>query len=656
MEQNNLNNNIIQNQMNNPMYNGMFFNGMMPNQMNNLIFNGMIQNQMNNPWFNAMMPNQMNYQMFNGFMQNPMNNFTNNTIFRNPINNTNNNININNIDYTENIPIDNAIKLEIDNNDQIQYYLYPEISFTEEEINKAKVLLVIGQTGHGKTTFVNALVNIYLGININDKFRYLLVKNENKNQLKSITKQITIYKIRPKKDLNFPPLIIIDTPGFGDTAGDEEDKKNLVKFKEFFDSKKIKTINCILYIIIGANSRFGENDKNIINYLLNLFSKNVKENFVVGVTNFIPESKKDIPNIIKSLSDENHFYYQNVLKNEILSREQILKSYWYFTSDNKIISNNEIERNEREKEKWKYTEEQIKFFIENKIKILEKKSIEDSELVLNNRFQLENEIKSFSEKIDGLIHKKLAIESNITEQNNYRELITKIRDKINKNDIDQKNIIQVLKEINNTLPFMKKIINEPVKTENENLICEKCQSNCHKNCNCNLTKLSKWFCNNISFGGTCKICNHGISQHKKGKFIYRQKEENELLVNNEIEEIEKYIKFLSKEKEEKNLQMLAINLDNNLLQRALNNFNKQIQNCDEEIEKANNENILIEKDIIDALKNIKSNLDFLRNNALNKENRTIKIFIEEYSKNKNDKEKNIIWNLFKNCQFLEINN
>ena len=71
-------------------------------------------------------------------------------------------------------------------------------------------------------------MNIYLGININDKFRYLLIKNENKNQLKSITKQIIIYKIRPKRDLNFPPLIIIDTPGFGDTAGEEEDKKNLI--------------------------------------------------------------------------------------------------------------------------------------------------------------------------------------------------------------------------------------------------------------------------------------------------------------------------------------------------------------------------------------------------------------------------------------------
>ena len=52
-----------------------------------------------------------------------------------------------------------------------------------------------------------------------------------------------------------------------------------------------------------------------------------------------------IPNIINSLSNEDHFYYQNVLKDEYYSREHVLQSYWYFTSDNKIISNNKIERN-----------------------------------------------------------------------------------------------------------------------------------------------------------------------------------------------------------------------------------------------------------------------------------------------------------------------
>ncbi len=265
-------------------------------------------------------------------------------------NNINNNDNINNI---ENTPIENATIIEFDNNEIIKYYLYPKIEFTEEEKNNSKVLLVIGQTGHGKTTFINALINIYLGITINDKFRYLLVQDEN-NQLDSKTKEITIYKIKPKSGLNFPPLIIIDTPGFGDTGGEKEDKKHLEKFREFFGSAKITNINCILYTTIGANSRFGENDKMIINYLLNLFSKNVKDNFVVGVTNCMPDSKKDIPNIINSLSDKDHFYYQNILKNDKLSRKEIIESDWYFTSDNKIISNNEIELNQMEKEKWKY--------------------------------------------------------------------------------------------------------------------------------------------------------------------------------------------------------------------------------------------------------------------------------------------------------------
>ena len=676
----NQNNNILmQNQMNNLMFNGMpqnqmnnlIFNGMMQNQMNNQMFNGMMQNQMYNQMFNGMMQNQMNigmmenqtnnqiydgmiqnqmnYLMFNRMMQNQMNNtmmenqkYLNNEIL-NPINNINTINNEEVINNMENIPKENSID---DNNGPIKLNLYPEIDFTEEESKNSKVLLVIGQTGHGKTTFINALVNIYLGVTFNDKFRYLLVENENKNQLISITKEITVYKIRPKKGLNFPPLIIIDTPGFGDTEGKKEDKNNLEKFREFFGSNKIKNINCILYIIIGANSRFGENDKNIINYLLNLFSKNVKENFVVGVTNFIPESKRDIPNIIKSLSNENHFYFQNVLKNDKLSREQIINSYWYFTSDNKIISNDEIEGNEKEKEKWKYTEEQIKNFIENKIKILEKKNINDSYAVLNNRFQLENEINSFTEKIDRLISRKIVYESNFADQKAYKEIIIATREKINKNNLTKKYIYQTLKEINNALPFMKKIIISPIKSKNDNLICEKCQNNCHKNCNCSLTGFSKWFCNMLDFDGKCKICNHSISQHKRTKLIYRENEENEPLKNKETEELIYYIKMLSITKEEESSRINNLNEVNDLLQKTLDYFDKQVKNCNEENEKLKIQKLSAENEIISALEKIKTNLDFLRKNALNKETRTIKKFIEEYIKNKNDKEKKIIKDLY----------
>ena len=450
-------NNMIPNQMNNQMYNNMIlnqmnYNGMM--QPNNLMYIGMLQKQMNNFMNQGMMQNPMFYninenQIYNNYTQNPINNGMIQNTNQNQIYNGNNQTNqnnlfneiqtpVNNNNYIKNIPLENAIELTLDGNKPIKYYLYPEIDFTKEELNNCKVLLIIGQTGHGKTTFINALINIYLGITIYDNFRYLLVQNENNDQLESITKEITVYKIRSKEGLNFPPLIIIDTPGFGDTGGEKEDKLNLEKFKTFFESKKINYINCILYMIIGAYARFGENDKIIINHLLDLFSKNLKENFVVGVTNCIQDNKNDIPNIIKTLSNENHFYYQNVLKSDNYSREQVINQNWYFSSDNKIISDNNIERNEKNKEKWKYTEMQIKNFIESKIKILEKKNIDDSKNVLNNRFQLEEEIKSFTEKINVLISKKIIYEFNRNEQQKYKEFIEILSNKIKQNNLEKK--------------------------------------------------------------------------------------------------------------------------------------------------------------------------------------------------------------------------
>ena len=648
MESNNQNFNLYnQNQMFNPMLN----NGMMPNQMNNIynpLFNGMIPNQMFNPMMNGMLPNQIFNPMFNGIL--PNQNFINNEV-TNQMNFMNINNNCNNIINT---PIEGATLLEQDNNEEIKYYFYPKIEFTEEETKNSKTLLIIGQTGHGKTTFMNALVNIYMGINFHDKFRYLLVLNENKNQLKSITKEITLYKIRSKKELNFPPLIIIDTPGFGDTDGVKGDKINLVKFGEFFNSEKINYINCILYITIGANSRFGETDKNIINYLLNLFGKNVKNNFVVGATNFIPESKKDIPNIIKSLSNEDHYYYQNVLKDDKLSREQIIKSYWYFTSDNKIISNNEIEGNEREKEKWKYTEKEIKNFIENKLENLEKKSAEESKNVLNNRIQLENEIDSFTEKINVLFSKMGIVEYNISEQNKYLELIIAIRDKIRGNICNINNISAYLREIDVALPSLKKIMTQKIETFNVNLICKACQSNCHKNCKCFLSTCSKWFCCMFSFNGICKICNHHISEHEKGKIIFIQKEG--LPVPNEFEKIENKIKILSNKNEEEKLHIDTINKDNNLLQKTLDIFNKEIDNCKKEIEKAKIQKASIENELIETLNKIKNNLLFLEQFALNKEKRTIKTFIEDYAKSKNIKEKELIENIYQKYISLDKNN
>ena len=157
----------------------------------------------------------------------------------------------------------------------------------------------------------------------------------------------------------------------------------------------------------------------------------------------------------------------------------------------------------------------------------------------------------------------------------------------------------------------------------------------------------------ISFSGNCKICNHSISVHKKGNIIYIQNEEDEQLINNDIEELKNYIKYLSDLKKKRNIYMNSLNEDNEILNKSINIIKNQIENCNKEIEKAKKENMEIENDIFIALQKIKKNLDFLRKNALNQENRTIKKFIEEYVKSKNDKEKKIIENIYQNYIFKD---
>ena len=82
--------------------------------------------------------------------------------------------------------------------------------------------MVVGQTGSGKTTLLNFFVNFLLGVSFDDSFRYvLIIENPEKSQIHSQTEQVQKYRIKPT--INLPPIILVDTPGFGDTRGIEQD-------------------------------------------------------------------------------------------------------------------------------------------------------------------------------------------------------------------------------------------------------------------------------------------------------------------------------------------------------------------------------------------------------------------------------------------------
>lgn len=94
--------------------------------------------------------------------------------------------------------------------------------------------MVVGQTGSGKTTTLNSLVNYHIGINISDTFRYVFVdENTNKSQSSSQTDHVTEHHLKANGDR--PDLIIIDTPGLGDTK--DTDDRTISQIKKLFDTK-----------------------------------------------------------------------------------------------------------------------------------------------------------------------------------------------------------------------------------------------------------------------------------------------------------------------------------------------------------------------------------------------------------------------------------
>jgi GTP-binding protein EngB required for normal cell division len=102
----------------------------------------------------------------------------------------------------------------------------------------SKTILLMGATGSGKTTWINAMVNYVLGVEWEDDFRFKLVNEvvKGESQAHSQTQEITAYDLHFHDGFRIPfSLTIVDSPGFGDTQGIKRDKEITTAVQEFFN-------------------------------------------------------------------------------------------------------------------------------------------------------------------------------------------------------------------------------------------------------------------------------------------------------------------------------------------------------------------------------------------------------------------------------------
>ena len=260
----------------------------------------------------------------------------------------------------------------IDKNGDLEIYLYPQIDFNEEEKKKAIIFMVVGQTGCGKTTLLNSFLNYILGIKIEDNFRYVIIHETfGTSQSRSQTSEVTVYNIKGTN--GFPPIQIVDTPGFGDTNGIKQDAIITSKIEKTF-KETLNGLNAICFVAQSSNARLTINQKYIFSSVLDLFGEDVKENFIAMLT----FCDGGLPQVVASLEDPECIFSTVI---------PCIKKPWYYKFNNSAIfaSNREEEFT---KMFFKLGMKSFEEFTQKLIK-LPRKSLSQSKQVLDERKRLE---------------------------------------------------------------------------------------------------------------------------------------------------------------------------------------------------------------------------------------------------------------------------
>ena len=130
------------------------------------------------------------------------------------------------------------------------------------------------------------MVNYIYNVQFDDKFRLKLITEKEKKggQAVSQTDVVSAYFIdKPKGAKIDYDLVVLDTPGFGDTRGIEQDKAIAANIKAFFENV-LDSIDAICFVVQASDTRLTPSKKYIFNNVLNLWGKDMKDNIFILIT------------------------------------------------------------------------------------------------------------------------------------------------------------------------------------------------------------------------------------------------------------------------------------------------------------------------------------------------------------------------------------